>query len=167
MSKVLTFSRQFPAHHPKAGQPTNFIRSIWEGLDKLNILHELSDAQLEDDIRAFYEKRNYTPKWHTIRAGNRWKVGNKFSPRVWSGKPYNSKQIIIAPDIAIVKVWPITLVLKDRLLVIDELNYYPLAFEETIAKLALNDGLGGEDLLNWFNKPFTGQIIAWNPEINY
>lgn len=28
MSKVITFSRVFPKYHPKAGQPTGFVKSI-------------------------------------------------------------------------------------------------------------------------------------------
>jgi hypothetical protein len=31
MSRVLTFSRVFPAYHPKAGQPTGFVEKIWKG----------------------------------------------------------------------------------------------------------------------------------------
>lgn len=33
------------------------------------------------------------------------KVGDKFSPRVWSGKPYRSKMITIAPDIEVKQIW--------------------------------------------------------------
>lgn len=36
-------------------------------------------------------------KHHTIRAGNRFKTGDYFSPRVWSGSPYNSKQLNMRP----------------------------------------------------------------------
>lgn len=46
-------------------------------------------------------------KEHTIRKGKRWKVGDKFSPRIWSGKPYKSKQIILAPDTEIKQVFDI------------------------------------------------------------
>lgn len=76
MSRVLTFSTEYPSYHPRRGQPTNFIRSIWEGLDKLNWMFDEWDERLEEEVKAFYEKRTYTPKWHTIRAGNRWKEGD-------------------------------------------------------------------------------------------
>ena len=114
MSKVITFSRVFPAYHPKKGQPTFFVEKIWQsfGINPLFPSPSLSIHNTHlpydivhlvgDDLVYLHE---YDPKHHTIRAGNRWKVGDKFSPRVWSGKPYNSKQIIIAPDIEIKKVW--------------------------------------------------------------
>lgn len=41
-------------------------------------------------------------KYHTIRAGNRFKKGDYFSPRIWTDKPYASKQYQFHPDILIV-----------------------------------------------------------------
>ncbi|MGL4598529.1 MAG: hypothetical protein ACRCYO_13510 [Bacteroidia bacterium] len=32
MAKVITFSRVFPAHHPKKGQPTHFVEKVWANL---------------------------------------------------------------------------------------------------------------------------------------
>lgn len=112
-------------------------------------------------------------KHHTIRAGKRWKVGDKFSPRVWSGKPYNSKQIVIAPDIEIKKVWDIEIKKFADGWWIDFGNYaisedMPYAMTR-LPNLAKSDGLELQDLLDWFKflKKFSGQIICWNESIIY
>lgn len=174
MSKVITFSTNFPSYHPKAGLPTYFVEKIWAGVnvdfDYKAILMALG---LADPMRVCFAKH------HTIRAGNRWKVGDKFSPRVWSGRPYNSKQVVIGPDIEVKKTWDI------------EINYRGgVAFFEVVIEreiygqthngydrdrnrrglelLAESDGLSLDDLKAWFNKSvFKGQIICWNDSIEY
>ena len=183
MSKVLTFSRVFPAYHSRAGQPTHFVEKIYNSFN-VSAFGETFIYPTED-LKALNESLFYTtdilnvfekslanrvsdviaPKYHTIRAGNRWKVGDMFSPRVWSGKPYNSRQIIIAPDIQVKKVWDIGLRIRG-----DFKEFYANDCDLThtsIANVAANDGLGINDLFDWFNKPFSGQIICWNDKINY
>lgn len=168
---VITFSRQYPRGHPKAGQPTHFVRSIWEGLDILNI-PTFIDPPLEEDAKDFYDKISYTPKWHTIRAnrkdGKRWTPGDTFSPRVWESKAYASKQIIIAPNIEIKKVWDFHITESAYLLYNKELNLSELA------EVAMNDGLSVQDFEDWFachpkkkGEIFKGQIICWNEAIEY
>lgn len=170
MSRVITFSRVFPSYHPRKGEPTNFVRSIWEGLDMLNMLHPLDDAELEEDIKSFYEKMNYTPKWHTFRAGNRWKEGDWFSPRVWSGKPYRSHQIIIAPDIEVKKVFKVYI--EKPIGNIGDMYINDKMWQSPYDELSTNDGLSNEDFIEWIIKPtvkkeFDGQIICWNEDITY
>ena len=166
MSKVLTFSRTFPSYHPRKGEPTYFV----EKLTKSRILAGGRPVDIPQEI--FLEPMYFVvePKHHTIRAGNRWKVGDKFSPRVWGGKPYQSKQIIIAPDLEVKKVWPIEVkngqfiigVSKDK-----ELRCQTDSF--VLKNLAANDGLALPELLQWFKFPkdFKGQIICWNDSVNY
>ena len=169
MSKVITFSRVFPAYHPKKGQPTHFVEKLWKSLGNLNYQWDLVKVlQVSDALNVKMPYSEFEPKHHTIRAGNRWKVGDKFSPRVWSGKPYNSKQIIIAPDITIVSVQKIEMDLNGIFSVdgkyLDEIHFL---------ELAKNDGLEFNDMINWFmpnyDKPkeFKGQIICWNENIEY
>lgn len=160
MSKVLTFSRVFPTTHPKAGQPTYFVEKIYNNrFSKNNLMGYPKGLEIDDTIMGV--------KKHTIRNGNRWKVGDKFSPRVWSGKPYCSKQIIIAGDITIQALYDITFVPADELLIVGDYNYYPNGYEGMIKLLATNDGLSVEDFKAWFNKPFIGQIICWDdPKYN-
>ena len=182
MSKVITFSRVFPAYHPKKGQPTFFVEKIWQsfGINPLFPSPSLSIHNTHlpydivhlvgDDLVYLHE---YDPKHHTIRAGNRWKVGDKFSPRVWSGKPYNSKQIIIAPDIEIKKIWDFEIKkCEDGFWIEFGSHYIHEQFDvrdTVLPMLAKNDGLTYTDLLHWFKfpKPFKGQIICWNENIEY
>ncbi|HRP30485.1 MAG TPA: hypothetical protein PKV73_01270 [Agriterribacter sp.] len=169
--RVLTFSRFYPAYHPKKGKPTFFVEKIVNGLNQITNagveVHENVDFNLE----LYYL---CDPKFHTIRAGSRWKVGDWFSPRVWSDKPYRSKQIEFAPPIQVKKVWPITIrPHKEHGFVIHIKDRYVADWEGTAnitqSELAKNDGLEKDDLLRWFRvpKPFTGQIICWNENINY
>lgn len=108
----------------------------------------------------------YLPKHHTIRSGNRFKVGDKFSPRVWSGKPYYSKQIIIAPDIEVEKVYEFEI--HGSEFKINE-NIYDGMNIEILEMIAQNDGLNRQELLDWFKYPnsFKGQIICWSDKISY
>ena len=165
MSRVITFSQFFPKSHPKSGQPTNFVEKIYKSL-------YLMKSVPKEIVEAFnfeiMNDNNIGAKHHTIRNGNRWKVGDKFSPRVWSGKPYASKQIIIASDIEIKKIWHFQAVG----------DYFYLngkQFDVTSSDLPNNDGLSTDDFLAWFDMhpkktlsdSFIGQILCWNENINY
>lgn len=147
--RVIIFSRNFPKTHPRSGEPTNFVKLIKRGTKK-----------------------------HTIRPGSRWKPGDKFSARYWSGLPYRSKQKQFA-TLEIKKIWPITIVphhehgyaihIGDRY-VADWTGTANI----TIRELAAHDGLTKKDFLDWFGclkkkiQPFSGQIICWNDKkINY
>jgi hypothetical protein len=164
MSKVITFSRVFPSYHPRAGEPTGFIPKVWSSLlFDCKMQFDLDMPELESEIRNYYT----TPleyKHHTIRAGHRFKVGDYFSPRVWSDKPYRSKQIQFAPDIEIKKVYSFSIGLAA--IYVDQQRWIDKSF---IGEIAANDGLDAQDFLDWFQypKPFTGQIICWNEQINY
>jgi hypothetical protein len=160
--KVLTFSRHFPKGHPKATQPTFFVEKIFAGLtpsitpDPL-IIPGFIWAQF-DDCKL--------PKHHTIRAGSRFKPGDMASLRVWSDKPYRSKQVEFA-QVEVKKVWEIEIGafwwIDNRILEHDQ-----------VMNLAKNDGLAYDDFVNWFNihpkkkeQVFTGQIICWSDKVNY
>lgn len=166
MSRVITFSRYFPSYHPRKGELTYFVEKLNRGLGMeygipFGDETEIHFRNLGIDY-SFEIYKKSSPKYHTIRAGNRWKVGDKFSPRVWSGKPYNSKQIIIAPDITIVNVFDVEFLGFTKWVNGEVLNNYELA------ELAKNDGLNIYDFNNWFNKlPFVGQVICWSDKIKY
>jgi hypothetical protein len=158
MSKVITFSRVFPKYHPKAGQPTYFVEKL---LSSINYKYYDEDRQFNPRLSV----DSFEPKHHTIRNGNRWKVGDKFSPRVWSGKPYNSKQIIICPDIEIKQIFNIKIEVEG--------NFYTAYIDgknvnqEVMEILSMNDGLSLSELYDWFNKSFEGQIICWSDAVSY
>lgn len=162
MSKVMTFSRVFPSYHPKAGESTHFVEAI------MNSLYRTLPAP-KAAVKLFEVPEpgvDIGVKHHTIRAGHRWKEGDWFSPRVWSGKPYNSKQITFAPDIQVKKTWKFANDEQGNIFINDELYAYTSS-DFALETLAANDGLYVGDFLNWFNKPIEGQIICWNKDINY
>ncbi len=167
MARVITFSLFYPPYHPLGGEPTNFVEKIWAGFDD-----EL-DRKAEHYIMNYplkIEDKNFDPKYHTTRFGRRFKKGDYFSPRVWSGKPYRSPQIIIAPDLEIKNTWDVE---------IDECDVWAIGKPGTQIKylddkqsaaIARNDGLTEQDLYFWFKeakKPFLGQVICWNKNIKY
>lgn len=170
MSRVITFSRYFPAYHPKKGQPTYFVEQLLNSIGWYEIMG--NDTAFEVGFLDSLDLDIEGLKHHTIRAGNRWKVGDTFSPRVWSGKPYNSPQIIIAPDIEIVKIWDFAMDLNG----VYSINGHYLGEDENAIEtiLAKNDGFSDpHDMFKWFmpkyQKPveFKGQILCWNDTVTY
>lgn len=167
MAKVITFSTTFPAYHPKKGQRTFF---------ELNFEYALKYPLGTHSPMLYPGTENqHLLKFHTIRAGNRFKKGEYFSPRVWTGKPYNSKQRIIAPDTKIEKIWDIDIYFEPNnwLYAGKKADYGNVKYD--IEKLAKNDGLEYQDFVDWFifspdfkkTNRFSGQIICWNNNINY
>ena len=177
--KVLTFSRHFPKGHPKAGQPTYFVEQILNSIlpRPLSIgLNEFPPAA-RDYINDFMVIDGEHKKQHTIRGGSRWKPGDMASLRVWSGKPYQSKQVEFA-QVEVKKVWSIEIVQNAEYWVFKlngkTISWNDLDVDQFVEELAKNDGLTTADFLNWFSihpkkkeQVFTGQIICWNHLIEY
>lgn len=162
MSKVLTFSRIFPKGHPREGQPTFFVEKLLLGFPEFEQTQPVFDTLY---LEGLGNLDKLWAKKHTIRGSKRFKKGDKFSPRVWLGKPYCSKQFAIAPDIEVVR----TIDFGMRL-IRGRKEFYSNDCDLTyssILQVAKNDGLDYEDFLNWFSKPFEGQIIIWNNELEY
>lgn len=170
--KVITFSRTFPVTHPRKGQPTYFVEKIYSATGVPGSHYNA----LPDERERFFDDENETfePKCHTIRGGYRWKVGDRFSPRVWSGKPYASPQIEFNDPIEICKIYDFRIIF----LSINDVSYYVNGIKlqdiSEVAEIAKNDGLTLEDFLHWFGvkegaKPFHfyGQILCWNIGIDY
>ena len=193
MSRVITFSRHFPKTHPKAGKPTFFVEQFFNSFRTeargetffLECEEELYNLNRKLEYDKFMEFRdsiliNRTSatgvKSHTIRAGKRWKAGDFFSPRVWSGKPYNSRQIILAPDVEIKKVFDLKLQYMSRPFVTfkNEKGWDVSYPNGTLEKIAINDGFKDtSELDSWllggkgWDPVFEGQIICWNESIQY
>ena len=207
MSKVITFSKTFPKYHPKSGQPTGFVKSILRQqgvlinesykslLLKLNTKNLFSGKLSYADIILFFEdlKKEDEPfydKIHTIRGGSRFKKDEKFSPRVWSAKPYNSSQIIFFDDIKIKSEWDFKIITEDDdgendWSFVEFLGKQYTAYgyggydDKKMVEIAKNDGLEIKDFYDWFltgrtknqrinNEPkiFDGQIICWG-DVSY
>jgi hypothetical protein len=176
--KVLTFSRHFPKGHPKAGQPTWFVekvwKSIWEsyegGTNPLHPFWEVYDGAFPMKFDTKENIHQHQPKHHTIRAGYRFKPGEMASLRVWSDKPYRSKQIEFA-QVEVKKVWSIEIVISHTwwsFRINDKL------FCGNVEVIANNDGLELQDFIDWFtvhpksiDREFKGQVICWNNKIEY
>lgn len=176
---VLTFSTKYPAYHPRRGMATNFVQKIWAsiGYPEHAETGELTDIRCDFLAEGRYKGQE---KHHTIRAGNRFKAGDMFSPRIWgndvnpkSGRrgTYQSKQIVIAPDTLIHKTWDFRIKVTDK-----HVHAYIDGKEislMTLESLVKNDGLELYDFRDWFIKnpdfknmaPF--QIICWNEKTQY
>lgn len=168
------FSRTFPMTHTRAGKPTWFVEKIWKCLWETTSFQGIAEYEAayqetfpvgeapEENIHCHF------PKGHTIRAGNRWKIGDFFAPRIWSGRPYNSKTIQFAPPIMVENIWRFSII--NRTIYIDAAAVHT----DTIERVAKNDGLAFDDFLTWFmpvskkqQPDFEGQIICWNKNIEY
>lgn len=164
MAKVITFSRYFPSYHPRKGEPTFFAEKVMAAFAELPGY----DGQIPKEFTDWdwYEYYNGVPKWHTIRAGKRFKDGDMFSPRIWTGKPYQSKQQVLwSHDIKVEKTYDVS-ILNSELII----NEHPIITARDWINVAKNDGLNVPDLQSWFkiqNCSFEGQIICWNKNILY
>lgn len=168
MSRVITFSRSYPAYHPLKGQKTYFVEKIVKGLPEVIELHPaMFTGKYGYDCNTY---QTVTPKYYTIRLGNNWSVGDKFSPRVWSGIARKSKQIAICGDLEVRHTWPITIDLKKRTIYVHTTlwNYSTGWYmgADRIELLAKDDGLTVEGFWAWFAKrgvvQVNAQIICWH-----
>lgn len=186
MSKVITFSRFFPVGHARAKQPTYFVEQILSAVYRLpdgkfdegRFLRDCSFVIVQECLAHLNQTptsmvetlQHYSQKAHTIRNGDRWKAGDKFTPRFWSGKPYNSKQITICPDITIGQTIDFKIdgtLHNDQPMIAIECPIKFVGPQHQIDRIAQNDGLTTLDFINWFAPylPFHGQIITFKPGI--
>lgn len=178
MRKQVTFSRKFPAKHPRAGEPTQFMEKIICGLpDEVANSVEFEQAMIALRMDPGFHVESF--KYHTIRAGKNWKVGDILIPCIWEfdGGRFTkgNEKIQFAPELEIVKVWDIDIahrkvrvegkeMTETMVLVNNRRNIF-------IDDIAKNDGLTSFDFCSWFfaiNKNnFCGQIICWNKDVEY
>ena len=176
---VIMFSRQFPAYHPRAGEPTYFVEKLLQSFVSLNLpgyytdhIKRLRDLKYLDISKMVLDPMD---KFHTVRAGHRFNPGDKFSPRVWMGKPYRSEQLILGPDVEVKKTWNFEV---DQCGVCSLSNQYVYDYGidgiGVLDTVAANDGLSTHDFEGWIVQPayrqakaFDGQVICWNDKIEY
>jgi hypothetical protein len=173
--KVLTSSRYFPKGHPRQSEPTYFVEKIWNCYRDESFALPDNFIPWTDNYALLSSGKEYLEamtireiKHHTIRAGNRFKAGDMVSLRVWSDKPYRSKQIEFA-QVEVKKVWPVTIIVDDI--------FNPIYSGDMLiptCQLAINDGLECNDFVKWFmihpkktGSIFQGQIICWSDAIEY
>lgn len=166
MARPILFSQVFPSYHPKAGKPTFFVEKIWKLLEEKHGSDFLGTMPEKLVLHPHETSETLFAKSHTIRAGYRWKENEYFSPRVWSGPPYRSRQIIIAKDLLIRNIWTIQILPTTEIFI--QGQPYGFYGSPDMEKLALHDGLTPEDFQAWFSRlPFEGQIICWDPDLQY
>lgn len=168
----LFFQQTWPKHIGKwVGKPTYFVEKIWERLQ-----HEIKSEEDfnhwfgEVDSAGHYDALPFkvNPKLHTIRSGNRWKVGDKIHMKIWTRRPYHSKTFQFAPVLEVrrvqdIEVWRSPNYMMSAVLV----DGRHLTMRE-IRQLATNDGFDSvEQFFTYFNKPFEGQIISWVEWVEY
>ena len=178
MSKVILCSRYFQKDHPKSGEPTFFVEKVWKALQTIGysepqyFFDELPGLESIIDLDVF---KTTWEKYHTVRKGKRWKVGDTASLRVWSGKPYRSKQITFADNVKVEKVFDIDID-ECGVISINGLYFLPdeIGGNDPEEELAKNDGLSLDDFYEWLvmpcfrkEKAFSGQIICFTNNINY
>lgn len=166
MKRILTFSPLFPSHHPAARTKTFFIEKGWSGLAEQDYVMDGIDlTHVDFNFDAYYSG---TPKWHTVRNGQRFKPGDIIRPCVWKlkGGRFTKGNTLIqfAPDIEVKKTWSFRINRAG--------NYFigknKLTLEQ-LKRVAKNDGFdNADDFECWFpKKVFAGQIICWNDKIQY
>ena len=177
MAKIRTLSQYFLKGHTRYQQPTffpeMFLNSLafkYTSFEYFRMLINFNDHIPPLKIAAFYENLNPEIKQckpHTIRLGKHFSENDKISIRTWLDKPYNSKQIILAPNILLKRVYNIQLGRHLSGELVTLLNNKKI----NINTLATNDGLSLTDFNEWFNaikpgKLVDAQILCWN-HINY
>lgn len=160
--KEIMFSRVFPAHHPRKGEPTYFVEQMLKQLitDGKATTEDLKGPFVDCSV---LDKVEY--KGHTIRKGHNFKAGDYFKPKVWTEKPYASPKHQFADPVLVEKTFDF--LISHGHIYIDKIQ------RAHYKELAKNDGLKPLDFANWFNfnsdlvEDFDGQIICWNTAINY
>ena len=158
--KEIMFSRVYPKDHPRKGEPTYFVEKV---LRQLIIDDKASTEDLKSELVHIPILGRISGKGHTIRKGHRFNEGDYFKPKVWTVLPYKSVKHQFAPPVKVEKVYNFEI--TDGQIVIDG----KLFATPWLNRVAFNDGLTLADFYAWFKypKPFDGQVIVWNNEINY
>lgn len=91
-------------------------------------------------------------------------------PKMWTGKPYRSKQRNITDEpLEVVSTWDFT-VYKDRWMTLYLDGREFIWGSPTTMDLAHYDGLKADDFFLWFHEleqDFDGQIICWHEDVKY
>lgn len=166
MNKLLSFTRYYPAHHPKKGQLTYFVEQLLNFLEAKG-----TDVKTAEQRYTLPLAENYGItkgiKRHTIRRGFEWNTGEIIRPCIWEGKPHESRLVPLLLNLKIHSIWEIRCTHRSEIF----LNGTRLS-EIEVDVLARNDGLRTEDLLQWIQPlagmpDFAGQIICWDSQISY
>lgn len=179
MSRIITFSRYIQradgSHRKQEHQPTYFVEQILNSLgveylksQYLTKLEKLNPKVGNKLLIDFYNSLSeYCPnkKLHTIRSPKKpFKVGDKFTPAIWTAKPYSSPQIKFYGDIEVKQTWDIEIKVNGDF---KSFNIINSGNKTPLFDVAKNDGLSKIDFLNWFGESSNSQIICWDSNLKY
>ncbi len=159
------------------GMPTYFIEKIWQGIFLDDEIWHAKGSAYDHFQEKHYEKFNryfeaslteaIAPKIHTIRAGHRWKTGDKLH-MVINNRQKNRFQFAPVLEAKSVQDFEI----KDFGIVctvnVDDEKiaefHDGLGYQTTVdfKSLCINDGFDNElAFMRYFKGDFKGQIIHW------
>lgn len=143
-------SVNYPAYHPKKGQPTNFKGFLYE---------EIKKHTMRGDFKRWKKKID------EVNAGIA-----VLSIRQWLGKPYFSKQVIIKEIFGSIGIQEVDveqyngnvyITIDGRLMFRGEAPNIPSFV------IAHNDGLNLPDFKAWFKKPLIGGALIHFTDFKY
>ena len=141
---VIILSRNFPAKHPRKGEPTNFDTQI---LNAVLSAHNMNCILPKYGMKLHTIRSNYDlweKRFEKIEEGKA-----ALSIRYWTGKPYHSKQTEICK------------LTKDDGIGLQMMQFYNGCLQQPILSsgmtiraetLAQNEGLSFESWKDWFRK---------------
>lgn len=122
---VLMLSKAFPAHHSKAGEPTDFVKKVL--------------LQKKHTIRGNYEL--WKKRFEEIERGEAY-----LSVREWTGKPYRSKQ----REVCLLSKKSNGIGIQRLDIGCDRISVD--GHDISLKELAANDGLSLDDWREWFKE---------------
>lgn len=170
---ILPFKQYFPWHTEKNPAPTYFREKILCGAGyavgqdddtKKEWIYKPKDYALE-----FIKKvANITPKLHTIRAGNRWKAGDKihmaYGSRTKNYQQFNKgiPELQIVKSVQSIKIKITEFEFQGKPMVLPHIFIDDKDMIQKTDVIAANDGFSSvAEFGTWFNVNFEGQIIHW------
>lgn len=165
---ILNFATKFPKNlgETLGGNPTFFPEKIWQGIQSQEVDQYFRNFLFSDHCKD--PNLSQKPKLHTIRQGNRWKVGDKIHFYVGSR---TKKALQFAPVLQVKAVDTIQIQYVPFVILIVTVNGRVFYFrgstgieygEKQMTKLVQNDGFDSiDDFFQWFDGDFEGQLIHW------
>lgn len=159
----LKFATTFPDWHPRKGEPTYFAERIMRGLYEAGMISDVIYFN-QRDMAAVNEFEGI--KIHTARKGHDWKVGDWFQPVTEDGvKICSPLQIKWLRQMSVFDHVIARFFLLSKNITIEQREAHAMVnVHDKVEQIAANDGLSPEDFIDWFPKPFDGQLFGWTED---
>lgn len=156
----MPFMRVFPW-----GKPTCFEQKI-TACKHVKPCISIGNGEIAYIPNAGLCENRFAPKLHTIRESDYWKKFVESKKPVlcyyWSGKPYQSKQVVFA-QVFLKSCQEITIKLGKTEEGHELMTIHIAAEKEEVDfnQFYINDGLTQDDFYSYFKKDFKGYIYHW------